>query len=150
MVINVADKVQEWLRKHNKPVTSMHDIMMGKGEEKEEEEELDGEDGDESDSGDSIDELGVFKGLADKPLCPATARLTDNTFEEWKTSFRQEMETAGLWKRVKTAGSCLTGKMFFQDLSKTQLGGDKDLLCENENLFLGDDDADFDELEDED
>ncbi|PHJ21792.1 rwd domain-containing protein [Cystoisospora suis] len=159
MIYTVAESIQEWLRKRNKPQQSMYDQMMSRENGEDQEEASDAE-------GEGKEEEKQYTGLGEKQLCDAADRCTKEEFDRWAEKFRQEMVDKGIWKGTAISGSrrtVLTGKQLFEvdaslatadtsieegeddeDTSSNGGGGaapsgDKQMFWKDESLFEGDD-----------
>lgn len=168
-VYQIAERVQEWLREHNEPERSLHDLMgsrSGKAQPVDEEDDSEYEDGDSgshysdysdsnySGSGDEEDSSSAeeYQDLQLKTLCQESERVKREEFLEWKISvYDQQLLQLGLIKRVAPGDTRTTGKQqFLESLAarKTDEQHYNQPLENpefNEELFAGEIDADEDD-----
>lgn len=160
MVYTVAEACQEYLKENNVKSLSMHEEMMlrqagGDGAAAAE----DDEEGEEDDDGEDDEEEEIWKGLADKALCPESDRITVESFLAWKEKFDQEMIEAGVLKREENRAK--SGKQFFLEAQAAEKGSsataegaaskatsESGALVYNAALFGEEEDDDLDDLED--
>lgn len=152
MVYTISEMCQDWLKENNVKALSMHEEMMKRlgGDEAEDDE-------DDEDNEAEVDKLEEeeWKGLKEKPLCPADQRITIDSFMEWKKKFDEEMVEKGILKREEQKAK--TGKQIFCDAQESEkaegkageAGKSTEELVYNAALFGEEDDDDLDDLDDD-
>jgi hypothetical protein len=151
-VYQIADAVQDWLRNHNEPERSLHDLI-GVREKKDSDEDDSDDDSDWSEDSDcssqdysdedESESEEEYKELELKTLCQESDRVQKDEFIAWKVKFYdQELLQAGLIKRVAPGDTRITGKLqFLESLAGRKATPQGEEF--SEELFTGDIDEDL-------
>lgn len=150
MIYMVAEACQEYLRDNNTKELSMHEQMLlrEKGDNPDPEEEADEDEEEEE------EEEPEWKGLAEKPLCPVSERITAESFAKWRIKFEAEMIEAGILKLEGQKAK--SGKQFFMEAKEGAAGkaDGKDSAADGKGevgydaALFGEDGLDDDDLDD--